>query len=201
MVAVAAVLGAFAQSNTLRDLLELQTGPVEKIARTIIVYVGILIIIRIAGKRLMAQMNSLDLVVVLLLSNVVQNAIIGPDNSLVGGLLGAVVLVVVNAALDRWAQHSQTMWWLLNGTPTVVIRDGVVDEGALNRLGITPQELQNALQQQGADDASEVDHAAMEPGGTLSIRLRPGQRAASISDLRRAVEELSAKIEQRPSRT
>jgi uncharacterized membrane protein YcaP (DUF421 family) len=157
--------------------------------------VGILLIIRIAGKRLMAQMNSLDLVVVLLLSNVVQNAIIGEDNSIAGGLLGAVVLVAVNAALDRWAQHNATVWWLLNGKPTQVIEDGVVDETALNRLGMTPQELSNALRQQGADDAHEVAAAEMEPGGTLTVRLKPGERAASIDDLRRAVEEITARIE------
>jgi uncharacterized membrane protein YcaP (DUF421 family) len=197
MVAVAAVLGVAAGNSILGDLLDVQIGPVEKIARTVVVYVGILIIIRIAGKRLMAQMNSLDLVVVLLLSNVVQNAIIGPDNSLLGGLLGAAVLVGVNTLLDWWAQRSAAVWWLFNGTPTPVIQDGVVDDAALTRLGITPQELQNALQQQGADDASEVAHAAMESGGTLTVRLKPGERAASISDLRRAVEELSAKIEQR----
>jgi uncharacterized membrane protein YcaP (DUF421 family) len=86
---------------------------------------------------------------------------------------------------------------VLNGRPTDVIHDGVVDESALERLGITPQELENSLRQQGADDASEVAHAAMEPGGTLTVRLKPGQRTASIDDLRRAVEELSAKLDQR----
>jgi len=197
MVGATAVLTAAAQDHVFSDLFALQIPPAEKVARTIAVYLGILLIIRIAGKRLMAQMNSLDLVVVLLLSNVVQNAIIGEDNSLVGGLLGALVLVVVNSALDRWAQHSDTVNWVLNGKPTDVIHDGVVDESALGRLGITPQELENSLRQQGADDASEVAHAAMEPGGTLTVRLKPGQRTASIDDLRRAVEELSAKLDQR----
>jgi uncharacterized membrane protein YcaP (DUF421 family) len=197
MVGATAVLTAAAQDHVVSDLFALQIPPAEKVVRTIAVYLGILLIIRIAGKRLMAQMNSLDLVVVLLLSNVVQNAIIGEDNSLVGGLLGALVLVVVNSALDRWAQHSDTVNWVLNGRPTDVIHDGVVDESALERLGITPQELENSLRQQGADDASEVAHAAMEPGGTLTVRLKPGQRTASIDDLRRAVEELSAKLDQR----
>ena len=75
----------------------------EKILRTVVVYLGILILIRVAGKRLLAQMNSLDLVVILLLSNVVQNAIIGPDNSVLGAMIGAVVLVGFNALLDRFA--------------------------------------------------------------------------------------------------
>ena len=202
MIGVTEALVAATQNNLVGDLLQIQHGAVEKIVRTIVVYVGILLIIRVAGKRLMAQMNSLDLVVVLLLSNVVQNAIIGEDNSVAGGLLGAVVLVVVNAALDRWAQHNATVWWLLNGKPTQVIHEGVVNEAALNRLGMTPQELSNALQQQGADDAHEVAAAEMEPGGTLTVRLKPGQRAASIDDLRRAVEEITARIDglSQPSR-
>jgi len=73
----------------------------EKLVRTVVVYLAIAILIRVAGKRLLAQMNSLDLVVVLLLSNVVQNAIIGPDNSLLGGLLGAAVLIGFNAIVDQ----------------------------------------------------------------------------------------------------
>lgn len=86
------------------DLWDIQIPPVEKIIRTVLVYVAIVAIIRVAGKRLMAQMNSLDLVVVLLLNNVVQNAIIGDDNSITRGVIDAIVLVVVNAAAERTAQ-------------------------------------------------------------------------------------------------
>ena len=75
-------------------------GVGEKILRTIVVYLAIAILLRVAGRRLMAQMNSLDLVVVLLLSNVVQNAIIGPDNSVLGALIGAVVLIGFDLLLD-----------------------------------------------------------------------------------------------------
>jgi uncharacterized membrane protein YcaP (DUF421 family) len=195
VVAGSALVTAVAGSSVWSDLFALQVPGWEKVIRTIAVYVGILVIIRIAGKRLMAQMNSLDLVVVLLLSNVVQNAIIGEDNSLIGGLLGALVLVLVNALLDRLAQRSATADWLLNGRPTTVIADGVVDYKALRRLGISPEELDNAIHQQGADAQSQVEYAAMETGGTLTIRLKPGARSASIDDLRRAVEELTARIE------
>ena len=97
---------AAAPQGMVDDLLHLPMPAAEKVIRTVAVYLGILIVIRVAGKRLMGQMNSQDLVVVLLLSNVVQNAIIGEDNSLIGGLLGAVVLVVVNAGLDRWTLRS-----------------------------------------------------------------------------------------------
>ena len=115
---------AAAPQGMVDDLLHLPMPAAEKVIRTIAVYLGILIVIRVAGKRLMGQMNSQDLVVVLLLSNVVQNAIIGEDNSLVGGLLGAVVLVVVNAGLDHWTLRSPRLAWLLDGRPTEVVKDG-----------------------------------------------------------------------------
>lgn len=184
-----------AADGMIHDLLGMGISPVEKVVRTIAVYVGILLIIRLAGKRLMAQMNSLDLVVVLLLSNIVQNAVIGDDNSLAGGLLGAVVLVVVNSLLDHLAQRGPGFDRLFNGQSTEVVRDGRVDEDALARLGMTRQELRNALQQQGVEEVADVARAHMEPGGTLTVTIRPGSRSASIDDLRRAVEELTARIE------
>ena len=179
------------------DLLSFGVPPWEKVVRTVLVYVAILLIIRVAGKRLMAQMNSQDLVVVLLLSNVVQNAIIGNDNSLAGGVLGAVVLVAVNTALDRWAMVSPRVAWLVDGKPTVVVVDGVADHRALRRLGMTQAELLNALQQQGADGLAEVRSASMEPGGTLTVQLQPEARDATVADLRRAVSALTAALEAR----
>lgn len=179
------------------DLLSFGVPPWEKVVRTVLVYVAILLIIRVAGKRLMAQMNSQDLVVVLLLSNVVQNAIIGNDNSLAGGVLGAVVLVAVNTALDRWAMVSPRVAWLVDGKPTVVVVDGVADHRALRRLGMTQAELLNALQQQGADGLAEVRSASMEPGGTLTLQLVPDARDATVADLRRAVDALTAKLDAR----
>lgn len=189
------MLTTLASDRMIHDLFGMGVPPLEKVVRTIAVYVGILLIIRIAGKRLMAQMNSLDLVVVLLLSNVVQNAVIGDDSSLAGGLLGAVVLVVVNSLLDRLAQVLPVLDWLLNGRSTEVVRDGKVDDAALVHLGMTRQELVNALQQQGVEEASDVESAHMEPGGTLTLRKRPGSSSVTIDDLRRAVEELTARLD------
>ena len=119
---------AAASQGMLDDLLHLPMPAAEKVIRTVAVYLGILIVIRVAGKRLMGQMNSQDLVVVLLLSNVVQNAIIGEDNSLIGGLIGAVVLVLVNAGLDRLTLRSPRLAWLLDGRPTEVVTDGILDQ-------------------------------------------------------------------------
>lgn len=162
----------------------------EKIARTVVVYLGIAILLRFAGKRLLAQMNSLDLVVVLLLSNVVQNAIIGPDNSVLGGLVGAVVLIGFNALLDRVAAFSRFGHWLLVGNGTDLIVDGRVDAPALARLGLNQSELDLALRRQGADAVTEVQKAALEPEGEIVVTLKPGERTATRDDLDRAVAEL-----------
>jgi len=186
---------AAAPQGMLDDLFHLPMPPAEKLIRTIAVYLGILIVIRIAGKRLMGQMNSQDLVVVLLLSNVVQNAIIGEDNSLLGGLIGAATLVLVNAGLDRLTLRSPRLAWLLDGHPTVVVTDGLLDHHALQRLGMTPEELDNAIQAQGADSLSQVRHVAVEPGGSVTVELNPDARTATIGDLRRAVDALTARLD------
>ena len=186
---------AAAPQGMVDDLFHLPMPAAEKVIRTIAVYLGILIVIRVAGKRLMGQMNSQDLVVVLLLSNVVQNAIIGQDNSLVGGLLGAVVLVLVNAGLDHWTLRSPRLAWLLDGRPTEVVQDGVLDPKALTHLGMTREELDNAIQAQGADSLSQVRRVAVEPGGSVSVDLQPDARTATIADLRRAVDALTARLE------
>ena len=172
----------------------MDTTLLEKVARTVVVYLGIAILIRVAGKRLMAQMNSLDLVVVLLLSNVVQNAIIGPDNSVLGGLVGAVVLVGADWALGLLTQHNALARRILEGSPTRVIADGRVDRGALTRLGISDTELVLALRRLGSDDPAEVSEATLEPGGDIVIRLKPGERSATRDELAAAVAELKALI-------
>src|SRR5690349_22065768 len=94
---------AVASGSIWSDMFTFQVPPIEKVIRTVVVYLVIAILIRLFGRRILAQLNLSDLVVVLLLSNVVQNAIIGDDNSVVGAVLGATVLVVFDYALDRIA--------------------------------------------------------------------------------------------------
>lgn len=176
---------------------QMDVSLVEKVVRTVAVYLAIAVLIRLAGKRLMAQMNSLDLVVVLLLSNVVQNAIIGPDNSLLGGLVGAVVLLGVNNVLDRLAHHYPSVRWLLEGRSTRLITKGKVDEEAVRRLGLTDHELKIGLRRLGADDATQVQHASLEPGGDLMVRIAPGAQAATHADLNEALADLKTYLDER----
>src|SRR5215207_10347344 len=119
-----------------KDLTELGVSLPDKMIRTIAVYLVLAALLRLAGKRDLAQLNSFDLVVMLLLSNVVQNAIIGPDNSLLGGLVGAAVLLSFNAVVVRTVTRSQVATDLFEGKPTELIRDGRLDEPALRRLGL-----------------------------------------------------------------
>ncbi len=166
----------------------------EKVLRTVVVYLGIAILVRVAGKRLLAQMSSLDLVVVLLLSNVVQNAIIGPDNSVLGGMIGALVLIAFNAVLDRLAESNPWAHRVLVGKGTDLIVEGQVDKPALARLGLSQSDLDLALRRQGADDPVEVQRAALEPEGEIVVTLKPGERTATRNDLDAAVAELKALI-------
>ena len=182
------------------DLWAFQIPPLEKVLRTVLVYLAILVIVRVAGKRLLAQMNSLDLVVVLLLSNVVQNAIIGDDNSLVGGVLGAVVLVAANAGLERIAQVFPAFRRVVEGRPTPVVRDGEVIDGALDRLGMTRGELNWALRHQGADSVEEVETATLDPGGSLTVDLKDEEQALSQGEFRAEMARLHARLDALASR-
>ncbi|GAA1903271.1 DUF421 domain-containing protein [Lapillicoccus jejuensis] len=180
------------------NLFSLDTTPlVEKVVRTVLVYALILVVVRLAGKRTLAQWNSFDLVVVLLLSNVVQNAVIGPDTSFLGGAIGAVVLVAFNSAMDRLGFLNARTERLLEGTATTLVHDGRYDEATLRRLGLRRHELARALHLQGADRIDQVEVARLEPGGTFTVRLKAEAQSATVEDLRRAVADLQAHLDAR----
>lgn len=185
---------AILPAGTWTDLFTMSMPVVDKAARTVLVYLAIAVLLRVAGKRLLAQMNNLDLVVVLLLSNVVQNAIIGPDDSVTGGLLGAVILLAVNAVADRGMQHSSLLRNLLEGHGTKVVEDGRVIEGALERLGTSRRELSGAIHHQGADAVSEVASAVVEPGGAINVLLKREEQNVSKAELDAAEARIMAAI-------
>jgi uncharacterized membrane protein YcaP (DUF421 family) len=149
----------------LHDLFHLDVSLVEKVVRTVAVYGALLLLLRVAGKRQLGQFNTFDLVVLLLLSNVVQNAIIGPDDSLLGGLIGAAVLVAANFGAV-WL-GVRVPW--VQGRETMLVTDGQVDQRALMRELITPTELDRALRRQGFGGLERVDSVRLEPEGTLDV--------------------------------
>ncbi len=170
----------------------------EKVIRTVAVYVGLVLLLRLAGKRDLAELNSFDLVVLLLLSNVVQNAVIGNDSSLSGGLLGAVVLVAVNAVVVRLVRRSDASVRLFEGNPTLLVEDGVIDQKMVRRLGMRAADIMSALHRQGANSLDEVHTAMLEPGGVIVVTLRPGSENANKSDverLERKIDALMARLE------
>ncbi|MFL6237976.1 MAG: DUF421 domain-containing protein [Actinomycetes bacterium] len=169
----------------------------EKVARTVAVYGGLAVLLRLGGKRDLAQLNSFDLVVMLLLSNVVQNAIIGSDDSVSGGLLGATVLVALNSVVVRLAGRNERTTAIFEGTPTVLVRDGTYDARALQREGLRHADVDLALRRQGATHVAEVEEAVLEPGGSIIVRLRPDAEPATrhdIAELLITIRDLDEKV-------
>src|SRR3979490_897011 len=121
----------------------------EKVLRPIVVYVFLIVGLRLAGKRELAQLNPFDLVVLLTISNTVQNAIIGEDNSITGGLIGAATLLVVNYAVVRFLYNHERLDRLIEGDPEVLIEHGQLKEASLKRELITRPELEEAAHKQG----------------------------------------------------
>lgn len=174
------------------DLVVVQIPLLEKVFRTFAVYAGIVILFRLAGKRDLAQITTFDLVVIFLLSNVVQNAIIGPDNSVLGGLFGAALLFGANALVARISVRSDRAVRLLQGSPTVLIRDGRYDEKALRREGLSSAEVNAAVRRQGAESVDRIETASLTPGGTMVVDLKPDAQTATKGDVAALREQLDA---------
>ena len=141
----------------------------EKLARPVIVYLALVVLLRIFGKRELAQLNPFDLVVLLSLSNTVQNAIIGEDNSVTGGIIGAVGLLAINWLVVRVLFRSPGMTRLLEGRASVLVRGGQVDRKALERESLTREELLAVIHRQGFESFHQVRMCELEPNGTFYI--------------------------------
>jgi uncharacterized membrane protein YcaP (DUF421 family) len=142
---------------------------VEKMLRPIIVYVFLIIGLRLAGKRELAQLNPFDLIVLLTLSNTVQNSIIGDDNSVTGGILGASTLLAVNYFVVRFLYNHERWEHIIEGNCDVLIQDGKVQHENLKRELLTVAELETAAHRQGFSSLAEVDRAVLEVGGSISF--------------------------------
>ena len=163
----------------------------EKILRTVLVYALIALLFRVAGKRGLANLNTFDFVVIFLLSNVVQNAVIGNDTSLTGGAVGAVTLVAVNALVNRVIASNATAARVFDGNPTTVISGGHVVNRALRHLGLRRSELDHAVRLQNGDDVAEVQRGSLEPGGQLVLTLKHSEQGATKADIAEVTARLS----------
>jgi uncharacterized membrane protein YcaP (DUF421 family) len=137
--------------------------------RTAAVYVALLVGLRLAGKRELGQMSSADLVALLVISNAVQNAMVGGDVSLNGGLVAAATLLALNWGLDRLALRFSWLHRRLTGDPVLLVHDGALIEDHLRREGLTPDEVLQALREHGVDDLRAVKSAVLEVDGTISV--------------------------------
>lgn len=169
----------------------IQIPVIEKIVRTILVYAVILVLFRLAGKRGLASMNTLDFVVIFLLSNVVQNAIIGNDLSVTGGAIGAAALVAINAGVNRLVAHSNLAARLLEGTPTTVIADGEPVVQEIRRLALRRGDLEHAVRIQNGDDLASVETGILDTSGHLILTLKAAEQVATKRDIDEILERLA----------
>ena len=142
---------------------------VEKILRAAVVYLFLLLAFRFSGKRQIGQLTPFDLVVLLVISNIVQNAMIGNDNSLGGGIIGALTILVLNYAVVEVTFRSKRLRRLLEAQPTLLIHDGRVLHDNLRRERITLDDLNAALRRAGVVDTSRVRFAVLEENGGISV--------------------------------
>jgi uncharacterized membrane protein YcaP (DUF421 family) len=162
----------------------------EKLARPVIVYLVLVVLLRLFGKRELAQLNPFDLVVLLSLSNTVQNAIIGDDNSVTGGVIGAFGLLAINWLVVRTLFRSKRLTQVLEGHATVLVRNGRIDLKALEHESLTHEELIEVIHRQGFESVDQVRKCELEPNGTFYVEaFEP-----SIADKRHAelIERLDA---------
>lgn len=142
---------------------------VDIICRSVAVYAFMLFAIRITGKKELSQLNTSDVILILLISNSVQNAMVGSDTSLQGGLLAAASLFLVNYVLKKLIYKNEKIRQFLNDKPEILIHNGKPDFKQLNRLSITIDELQEAMREHGVERYADVKLGMLEPDGNISI--------------------------------
>jgi uncharacterized membrane protein YcaP (DUF421 family) len=148
---------------------EMATPAWQIVVRSLLVYTGVLIGLRLMGKRELGQMTVFDLVVILLIANAVQNAMVGPDLSIQGGLLAAGVLLVTNRVVAALRIHSGIWGRLIEGTPTVLVQDGQFLEAALRKEGLERRQVEMAMREHGIDSIGQTKLAVLETDGSISI--------------------------------
>jgi uncharacterized membrane protein YcaP (DUF421 family) len=169
----------------------------EKILRPMIVYLCLVLFLRVFGKRELAQLNPFDLVVLLCLSNTVQNSIIGDDNSLSGGIVGVLSLLSINYLLTRVLFRLPKLSKVIEGKETVLIKSGKVDEEALKREALTELDLKTILHKQGLRDYSEVERCVLEPSGNFYVeQVGPLREGRQRSEILRDIQALTAEVKE-----
>jgi len=177
------------------DMFHLGLPVAEKVLRPALVYVFLVVSLRLAGKRELAQLNPFDLIVLLTLANTVQNAIIGDDNSVTGGLLGASTLLAVNYLVVRFLFRHESLDRLVEGDADLLIEDGVVRNDRLEAELITRTELESAARKQGFESLDEVQRAVLEPGGSVTfVAKKPTAESTRHEELLARLDALDRRL-------
>jgi uncharacterized membrane protein YcaP (DUF421 family) len=178
-----------------RDMFVLGLPVLEKILRPVIVYMFLVIGLRLSGKRELAQLNPFDLIVLLTLSNTVQNAIIGDDNSVTGGIIGAASLLAINYLVVRFLYGHRKLEQIMEGRADVLVENGRVYRERLKKELITLEELEAAARKQGFESLADVRECILEPGGTLSfIAKKPGTEDIRHQELLKRFDSLMEEV-------
>ena len=166
------------------DFLIPEIGLLEKIIRCAVVYFFLLIAVRSSGKRQLGQMTTFDLILVLILSELVQNAMVGSDNSLTGGLIGVAIMLGLNAGVG-WITHRHPgLERLVEHEPTILVRHGRVLWPNVRREHMSPADFRSALRQEGVISLRDIRFVVLEPDGRLSVIRRQPPASEPATDPR-----------------
>src|SRR6266481_2979204 len=194
-VAIGTAATFWSYRGVLRSRLIKRLPLAEKILRPVVVYAFLVISLRLSGKRELVQLNPFDLVVLLTLSNTVQNAIIGDDNSVSGGIIGATSLLATNYLVVRFLYDHRKLDQLVEGRADVLVEGGKVRTRNLKKELITVSQLEAAARKQGFDSLSEVQQCVLEPGGTLTfVGKKPASEELRHQELLGKLERLAQEI-------
>jgi len=156
----------------------------EIVLRTVVVYIAVFALLRVAGKRELGQMSVTDLVVILVIANAVQNSLNGGDTSLIGGIVAAATLVAMNVILDRFGRRVPFLERLVRSEPALLMQDGTFIDKNLEREDITRDEIAMSAREHGIGDLSQVSEAILEPDGSISIIPNEGARVHRVRRIR-----------------
>jgi uncharacterized membrane protein YcaP (DUF421 family) len=188
-------MGGLLPAQTWADMFWLGLPVLEKVLRSCLVYIFMVAGLRLFGKRELAQTNTFDFIVLLTLSNTVQNAIIGDDNSITGGVIGASALLVLNYMVVRFLFRRAKLDRFLEGQPVLLIEHGKVRQRILDRELITLTELTAAAHKQGIRSLEDVDRCVLETGGSLTfIPKDPSPTQTHYQDILKQLEEINRQL-------
>ena len=172
------------------DMFVEQIPVIEKVLRTVIVYALIAVLFRLTGKRGLANLNTFDFIVIFLLSNVVQNAVIGNDQSVLGGAVGATTLVVINTVINRLIAANTSFARVFEGRPSTVISDGRMLAKAMRRLGLRRSDVEHVVRLQQAEDVAQIERGVLDPNGQFLLTVKSSEQSATKADIAALAEQL-----------